>query len=118
MIARGGSMRPFIPDGTPVMIRPLAGRSPRVGEIVLTPWGDDIALHRVTRVRGDQVTTRGDGCPTEDPPVPLTALLGVAVHMIRRGRSLPLDGPGMRTLGWVMARSLPWFWWVRRKFSP
>ena len=77
MIARGNSMRPFLPDGTPVMLRPLEGRPPRVGETVLVPLGDDVALHRVVRVHGALVTTRGDGCPRGDPPVPVTAVQGV-----------------------------------------
>jgi len=113
MIARGGSMRPFLADGTPVMVRPLPRRLPRVGEIALVPWGGDVALHRVIRVRGGFVTTRGDGCASEDPPVAVADIRGVAVHAIRRGRSLPLDGPGMRALGWVLAKVMPTLWKVK-----
>ena len=118
MIARGGSMRPFLPDGTPVMIRPAAGRVPRVGEIILVPRGDGAALHRVVRVRGDSVVTRGDACAREDPPVPRSEILGVAVHALRKGRSLPLDGPGMRTLGWLLAKLAPLVCRIRRALSP
>lgn len=118
MIARGDSMRPFLPDGTPVLLRPLDGRPPRIGEIVLVPWGDDVALHRVIRVDRQSVTTRGDGCPHGDPPIPAAAVQGVAIHAIRKGRSLPLDGPGMRALGWVLAVTLPWLWKLRRVVSP
>ncbi len=118
MIARGGSMRPFLPDGTPVMLRPLVGRPPRIGEIVLVPWGEDVALHRVVRIHDGTVTTRGDGCAFEDPPVPVHAVRGVAIHAIRRGRALPLDGPVMRTLGWMLAMTLPWVWRIRTALSP
>lgn len=118
MIARGGSMRPFLPDGTPVMLRPLPGRPPRVGEIVLVPRGGDVALHRVVRIHRDQVTTRGDACRTEDPPVSVHAVRGLAVHIVRKGRSLPLDGPGMRTLGWLIAKALPALGWIRRRINP
>ena len=118
MIARGQSMRPFIPDGTPVMVRPLTRRAPRIGDIVLVPWGNDAALHRVVRVQDGQVTTRGDGCPTEDPPIPVTAVLGVAIHALRKGRSLPLDGPGMVAFGWILAKALPMLWWLRRRITP
>ncbi|MFH1533240.1 MAG: S24/S26 family peptidase [Pseudomonadota bacterium] len=106
-------MRPFLPDGTPVMIRPLPRRLPRVGEIVLVPRGDDVALHRVLRVSEGFVTTRGDGCTSEDPPVPVSDVRGVAVHAIRRGRSLPLDGPALRALGWVLAKLMPVLWKVK-----
>lgn len=119
MIARGGSMRPFLPDGTAVMIRPLrGGHPPRVGEIILVPRGDDVALHRVIRVEGDRVVTRGDACAAEDPPILLAAIQGRAIHVIRRGRSLPLDGPGMYTLGWILAKVLPAFWWIHRRINP
>ncbi len=118
MIARGASMHPFLPDGTAVMIRPLPGRPPRIGEVVLVPWGADVALHRVVRVRDGVVTTRGDGCSFEDPPVAVAAVKGVAIHAIRRGRSLPLDGPGMRALGWLLAKSFPWVWRIRAALSP
>ncbi len=117
MIARGASMHPFLPDGTPVLLRPRSGRTLRIGEIILVPWGNDVALHRVVRVRDGVVSTRGDGCPFEDPPVALAAVKGVAIHALRRGRSLPLDGPGMRALGWLLARSLPWVWRIRAALS-
>jgi len=118
MIARGGSMRPFLPDGTAVMIRPMPERIPRIGEIVLVPRGDDVALHRVIRVRSDTVVTRGDACAQEDPAVLRSDIRGLAVHALRKGRSLPLDGPGMQTLGWLLAKLTPLVWRVRRLLSP
>ena len=118
MIARGGSMRPFLPDGTAVMVHPLRGQAPRVGEIILVPRGNDVALHRVIRLEEGRVVTRGDACAAEDPPVPIPSIRGRAIHAVRKGRSLPLDGPGMRALGWTLVKILPLFWWIRRRLNP
>ncbi len=116
--ARGASMAPMLPDGTPVMIRTRPAQLPRVGEIVLVPWGDTVALHRVVRVRNQQIVTRGDGCPADDPPVPVSGIQGVAIHALRKGRSLPLDGPGMRALGWMLAKVMPALWRIRMGIRP
>ena len=106
-------MAPMLPDGTPVMIRTRPARPPRVGEIVLVPWGNTVALHRVVRVRNQQIVTRGDGCPSDDPQVSVSAIQGIAIHALRKGRSLPLDGPGMRTFGWMLAKVMPALWRIR-----
>ena len=110
-------MAPMLPDGTPVMVKLRAARPPRIGEIVLVPWGDTVALHRVVCVRSRHLVTRGDNCPADDPQVALSAIQGVAIHALRKGRSLPLDGPGMRAFGWVLAKIVPVLWRIRTGIS-
>jgi hypothetical protein len=116
--ARGQSMRPFLPDGTEVVIAPFEGGA-RVGDVVLTAPLGGLSLHRVveTFVAGGRryVRTRGDGRRAPDPPLPEERVLGRAVAVVLGGRARSLDAPLWRAVGWAAARILPRLWFLRRK---
>lgn len=107
--ARGQSMRPWLPDGSEVLLEPFAPPA-RVGDVVLVEVLGEHALHRVvetfTAAGRRYVRTRGDGRRTPDPPLPEEAVLGRAIDASRApdGARLRLDAPVWRVAGWLTAR--------------
>ncbi len=86
-LIHGNSMYPSVRmDRDYVTILPVRERV-EAGDIVLfiDPYLDRFVLHRVWRVRGDQVLTWGDNCPRPDREMPLEAVCGL-VTLIERGR--------------------------------
>lgn len=103
--ARGRSMAPCIRDGESVRVRPLASR-PRLGEVLLCRGSHGaLLLHRVVRLTGTTVITRGDALANEDAPVPRSHILGRAVAISGRRRLL---------LGFPFGLILP----LRRRLFP
>jgi hypothetical protein len=86
IVARGGSMSPFIGDGETVRLEPLVS-PPRPGDVALCRGpGGALTLHRVVRVMAAGVVTRGDAAAGDDPAVPLADVLGRAVAVSGRQR--------------------------------
>ncbi|HWR97170.1 MAG TPA: S24/S26 family peptidase [Candidatus Methanoperedens sp.] len=86
LVARGGSMAPFIRDGETVLLAPLRS-TPRPGEVVLSHQsGGRLALHRVVRVTGSGFVTRGDATATDDALVAPADIVGRAVAISGRPR--------------------------------
>lgn len=75
---RGGSMWPFVRAGDRVRIEP--GKPVRVGDLVAYQRGGGLVVHRVTRVEATTIRTRGDAARVEEPPLPLSDVLGVVTH--------------------------------------
>jgi Peptidase S24-like len=75
--ARGRSMQPAIRDGETVPLRPTTDVRP--GDVVLAyvRLSDQLVLHRVRAVHGDELELRGDACRLTDPPVRASDVLGV-----------------------------------------
>lgn len=82
-VARGDSMHPTIRDGEAVRIERCA--SVRVGEIALARMERGLTAHRVIRVDGRRITTRGDNAPRPDAPFDANELIG-RVKIIERKR--------------------------------
>ena len=96
--ASGNSMAPTIPDGALVRLTGLAGRL-HVGDIVLVHRERrGFALHRITRIRRDEVTTIGDNRLDADPPISARDIVALAdaVQVSGVGRSLSV-GRGVTT---------------------
>jgi hypothetical protein len=101
--ARGHSMRPLIPDGSLVELRPLRG-DPCGGEVVAAFRGATLLIHRVVRVAPEGVTLAGDGARAADPMLPPDAVFGVAVRAtLPGGWQVRLDNLASRCLGRVIA---------------
>ena len=77
--ALGRSMRPFIPSGSEVMIRPAS--SCKRGDIALVRTHSTLVLHRVVDIQSDSLVLRGDW-NTQHQIVPLSHLIGVATRCI------------------------------------
>ena len=95
-IARGQSMRPWIPDGSTVVIGPMD--TPCVGDVVLaiTPRGP--ILHRLLKVTAHEATLAGD-LNAAIQHVPVEQLKGVALECtLRNGKTRYLRNPLLNRL--------------------
>jgi len=122
LIVRTGSMRPGLPIGTVVLVRPEPARSARPGQVlaVLRPDGRRI-MHRVVRVQpaGDgamTLVTRGDRNRADDPPVTVTRVERPLLVVPAAGRPLTWLG-GRWTQYWlgVATGALALAWLARRR---
>jgi hypothetical protein len=85
-------MEPFIRDGDAVRVGPPGSRLRR-GEVVLCRGAHgELLLHRVVRVGGLQVVTRGDAATGDDAPLPRSSVIGRAAAVAGR-RPLHLRFP-------------------------
>ncbi len=98
---RGGSMRPLLPDGAVVRLRPLADGEPRVGDIVAALDGPRLIVHRVVAIEASCVVTHGDRTSAPDPPLPRSAVVGVATR-IRGPLGLWLPAPHGARIGSIV----------------
>ena len=100
----GGSMYPTIHDGDQVEVH--RHRSPGGGDLVVYIRRNALVAHRVVKMHGERLWTRGDnqGDPSEE--VPLRAVVGPISRILREdGSVVERDSPG-QMLGdraWVRA---------------
>jgi len=79
---QGDSMWPSLRAGDLAGVEPLEG-PPRPGEVVLARFDAALVLHRVHGAERGTLSLRGDNAPSEDPPLPLSRVLG-RVRRVRR----------------------------------
>lgn len=84
---RGASMWPALQHGDRACIAVL-NDAPRAGDVVVVRREDGFVIHRVIDVRHDAVYARGDNCDFDDPPVPLTRVVGRVEIVARRNLTL------------------------------
>lgn len=84
----GASMLPTVWPGDVVTVRrcDFAELQPR--QIVLHGYQEKLTLHRIARIAGDHLITRGDSLPHYDPPVMPSEILGQVVSIFRGGRTI------------------------------
>jgi hypothetical protein len=94
---QGRSMFPAIAEGEMVEVAP-AGQVCR-GDIVLAETKDGLRVHRVVRLVGDAVATRGDCCFDEE----LASFALGRVSLVRGEQSRPVatQAPGSVIRRWV-----------------
>lgn len=92
ILARGGSMLPFVRDGDVALVTPMADKSIDLGDIVCyeNPPGR-LFLHRVIAHDGDRIVTKGDALASAEV-IDSRQVLGTVVAIERRGRITRLDG--------------------------
>lgn len=76
-VARGQSMRPWIPDGSVVTIGPMD--SPRIGDVVLAMTSEGPILHRLLRLNKEGGLLAGD-LNTSTQDCTLDDMIGVALE--------------------------------------
>ena len=123
--ARGGSMRPFIPDGCIALVEPATANELQVGDIALVSLGGKLVIHRVVRVGRvagrPAVQTKGDAVCELDSWACGDAVLGRVTALEREGRTLPVGATPRarllaRALALVSLRARRWQGaWLRRK---
>jgi hypothetical protein len=106
--ARGNSMYPMIPDGTQVLVAPLAPTARlKIGQVVFARTGQSYLLHRVLKVAGDKVLLKGDWNRAQDGWFARDLLIGWAVCLWRNGERFPLEGCVARRAGLVVSAMIP-----------
>lgn len=105
----GVSMMPLIRrNQDPVTVIPI--RQPlQIGDVVLFTNGRKYIVHRIWKINSDvsQVQTLGDNCMAPDRPIPMSQVLGVAVHFYRSGKLHRLDTPAAHRWGRFWMAILP-----------
>jgi signal peptidase I len=85
----GASMLPTVWPGDVITVRPnIAALQP--GQVILYRREGMLVPHRITRIRGGVLTTRGDSVRHDDPPVSESDLVGQVVCVEHNGRCLEL----------------------------
>ena len=98
----GRSMEPTLHPGDRVLLRPPESAWFR-GRVVLSEFSGRPVLHRLLHIRPETVTTAGDACRREDPPVSRSALIAEAVAVQCKRGTVPLL-PTLRFGKWVVLR--------------
>jgi len=102
----GASMLPAVWPGDVITVRPRDIAALQPGQVVLYRREGMLVLHRITRIRGAVLTTRGDSARRDDPPVKESDLLGQVVCVERNGRCLELkQSCWQRMASFVLRRS-------------
>ena len=107
--AKGFSMSPFIEDGDVLTLSPLAGASPRRGDVVAfrRPQRGKLVIHRVVEKRGTSYLIRGDNSPKGDGLVPKANILGYVTKVERDGKKVFLGlGPERFLIAFLLRRGL------------
>lgn len=84
----GGSMLPILWPGDLVIVRRCEFTELKPGQIILHGREQRLTLHRIKRITGEQVITRGDSLRDYDPPVKPADILGQVDSISRGGRSV------------------------------
>ena len=72
----GDSMHPVILGGEYVHVVPCAVSELRRGNVILASTGRGLTAHRIVRIEGQRIITRGDNSLRADPPVEAAKVLG------------------------------------------
>ena len=96
----GSSMMPLIRRGKdPVTIVPLQ-RPLKIGDVVLLTTGEDrYIVHRVWKIKGENIRTLGDNCVYPDPWITKDKVLGQAILYSRNNKKHRLDTPAAHLWG-------------------
>lgn len=70
------SMYPALNRGDLILVKEAAPEEIEVGTVVVFRHADGLAVHRVVRIAGQWITTRGDANPKEDNPITYADIVG------------------------------------------
>jgi signal peptidase len=86
----GISMYPFLKKGDIIIIHPIPLAEIKRGDIVVFQSSGKIVAHRLIIKKKDQsgYLTRGDTCPSIDPPVTRDNYLGKVMEVTRNGKNI------------------------------
>ena len=88
--ASGDSMHPSLHCGDHLHVAPVAPAALLIGDVVLAKARRGLTAHRIVRLTGEVITTRGDNALQSDAPLPPEAILGRVTTVERRGALLLL----------------------------
>lgn len=103
----GESMRPTLPSGSLLTVKPLTG-GPAVGDILVFVWADQLVAHRLVRVATGVkhtrwIITQGDNCVLPDPVRPPSHIIGRVCSATYGGRVIwSSDDHPYRHWRWIL----------------
>jgi signal peptidase I len=116
--AMGGSMLPTLWPGDLLTVRRLEPHELRAGQVVLYHRDGRLTAHRILRISGGVIYTRGDSLPLCDPPVNAGEVIGQVESILRNGRRLdPTPTFWQRITAWLLRRSARFTWFFVRLAS-
>jgi uncharacterized repeat protein (TIGR01451 family) len=106
--AHGQSMQPNILNDEALVMAPIGGKLPGVGDVLTTRSADGLRVHRVIAVDecGSEVVTRGDAGQENDAAVTNGAALGKIVALERDGQTISTVGANARIHAWLNCAAL------------
>lgn len=121
-VLHGTSMEPLIRCKRDVVTIVPTDRALTAGQIILFARGDGhYVVHRLYRINEAEqmVQTWGDNCFRPDEPVPVSAVLGIAVSLRRNGKdtSLVTREQCDRGMKWLNSRLRRPLWLVYRRLK-
>lgn len=120
--ARGMSMHPFIQDGDVLLVEPLGGRIPIIGDVLLCRGHrGNVYAHRLLHSvpsygDGDLIVTKGDNSRHSDRAIDFRNVLGRVVAIENGARRISLGAFHVQVLVWVWSRMSPWSARLRIRF--
>ena len=75
-----GSMEPRLSKGDLILVKVTGDYTLR--DVVVYQDGNDLVVHRIVAVEGEQVITQGDANHTPDDPIPVTCIKGEVVASV------------------------------------
>jgi len=106
-------MAPLLRQGDVIIVR-LGRMRPRLGDVVVRRQDGTLVVHRVVKVIGEHIITKGDAALSSDPPATLDDILGV-VTAIEGASAVDLTHGAWRVLSPALAtysRLVGRAWWV------
>lgn len=104
--ATGVSMMPAVWPNDVLTVRSCGITDLQPGFIVLYQREEKLVAHRITRIQGNVLITRGDSVQHDDSPVHESEIVGQVVSVIRRGRRrLPDLSVWSRAGSYILRRS-------------
>lgn len=92
-VVEGTSMEPTLQSGDLVIvIKRVSLRDIEVGDIVVYRRGGTLIIHRVIRIEGDTLITKGDNNWLPDPPVKFQSVIGKVLELGDNVVKVPLVG--------------------------
>lgn len=108
-------MRPMLPVGARVELRPLRPGESLTGAIVAVDAGELVVVHRVRRDAGHALQTQGIARHVADPWWPRDAVIGVASSVQSRGGAALRSEAVLRALcAAAVAAQLRWLYRAAR----
>lgn len=103
----GPSMKPFLNDGTRVLVQ-FGARNVGLGDVVVFQQGDTMTIHRIVRVTesngGALYQTKGDSSFNLDPrPLKECDIVGRVVGIVKGERIIDIDSGCLKGIGRVIA---------------
>jgi len=89
----GSSMWPTLTKGDIVFLQGVDGvEDLRVGDIIAFRQDQRFSIHRIVRIEGPTITTRGDGNLVNDPPIRINDVIGKVPTVFGRLARVPFLG--------------------------